>query len=244
MRAPTSTASRARRADVDFLGVTGVFTDIPDDQRECPSIGMNGYAGTGGAINAYTASNQPMWDISNTTTWVSGTPHAELRHQLSPLVAPARSGDGVPRQLRLQRRVHRQSGRRHAARVLLGRRRVPAGGVQRAGSCRQPARVQLQVLRAVLPGRLARQLEADASTWVFAGTTATCPTRPTIAWRGATWTTRPAVSWWPISRWSAAASWTAPTTSTPAGAARRTRTASRCSPRDWDLPGARLASRR
>ena len=58
---------------MDFLNVTGTFTNIPDNQRECPSIGMNGYAGTGGAINAYTASNQPMWDISNTTTWVSGT---------------------------------------------------------------------------------------------------------------------------------------------------------------------------
>ena len=37
------------QADVDFLDVTGVFTNVPDDQRECPSIGMNGYAGTGGA---------------------------------------------------------------------------------------------------------------------------------------------------------------------------------------------------
>ena len=61
------------QADVDFLDVTGVFTNVPDDQRECPSISMNGYAGTGGAINAYTASNQPMWDISNTTTWVKGS---------------------------------------------------------------------------------------------------------------------------------------------------------------------------
>ena len=60
------------QADVDFLNVTGVFTSIPDDQRECPSIAMTGYAGTGGAVNAYTASNQPMWDISNTTTWVKG----------------------------------------------------------------------------------------------------------------------------------------------------------------------------
>ena len=31
-------------ADVDFLGLTGVFTDLPDAQRECPSIGMHGYA--------------------------------------------------------------------------------------------------------------------------------------------------------------------------------------------------------
>ena len=60
------------QADVDFLNVSGVFTSIPDDQRECPSIGMLGYSGTGGAVNAYTASNQPMWDVSNTTTWVRG----------------------------------------------------------------------------------------------------------------------------------------------------------------------------
>jgi hypothetical protein len=61
------------QADVDFLNPTGVFQDIPDDQRECPSIAMQGYSGTGGAVNAYTASNQPMWDISNTTTWVKGS---------------------------------------------------------------------------------------------------------------------------------------------------------------------------
>ena len=33
---------------------------------------MQGYARAGGAVNEYTASNQPMWDISNTTTWVRG----------------------------------------------------------------------------------------------------------------------------------------------------------------------------
>ena len=59
------------QGDVDFLAVTGTFTDIPDAQRECPSIGIQSFSGTGGAVNAYTASNQPMWDISNTTTWVS-----------------------------------------------------------------------------------------------------------------------------------------------------------------------------
>jgi outer membrane receptor protein involved in Fe transport len=61
------------QADVDFLNASGVFTSIPDNQRECPSIAIDGYAGTGGAVNAYTASNQPMWDISNTTTWVRGS---------------------------------------------------------------------------------------------------------------------------------------------------------------------------
>lgn len=61
------------QADVDFLNTQGVFTNVPDDQRECPSIAMQSYSGTGGAVNAYSASNQPMWDISNTTTWVRGS---------------------------------------------------------------------------------------------------------------------------------------------------------------------------
>ncbi len=65
------------QADVDFLGVAGIFTGLPDTQRECPSIGIQGYAGTGGAVNAYSASNQPMWDIGNSTTYVTG------RHNLS-----------------------------------------------------------------------------------------------------------------------------------------------------------------
>jgi carboxypeptidase family protein/TonB-dependent receptor-like protein len=61
------------QADVDFLRLTGVFQDITDDQRECPSIGIGGYSGVGGAVNAYSASNQPMWDVSNTTTWIRGS---------------------------------------------------------------------------------------------------------------------------------------------------------------------------
>ena len=61
------------QADVDSLRIAATFTDIPDAQRECPSIAMNGFAGTGGAVNAYTASNQPMWDVSNTTTWVKSS---------------------------------------------------------------------------------------------------------------------------------------------------------------------------
>lgn len=60
------------QGDVDFLQSTGTFTGLPDAQRECPSIGIQGFAGTGGAVNAYSASNQPMWDLSNTTTWMKG----------------------------------------------------------------------------------------------------------------------------------------------------------------------------
>ena len=62
------------QSDVDSLQLTGVFTDIPDDQRECPSAAIEGFTNyVGGAINAYSASNQPMWDISNTTTWIRGS---------------------------------------------------------------------------------------------------------------------------------------------------------------------------
>jgi hypothetical protein len=61
------------QADIDFLAATGTFTNVPDEQRECPSMGMTGFAATGGPVNAYTASNQPMWDLSNTTTWISGS---------------------------------------------------------------------------------------------------------------------------------------------------------------------------
>ena len=58
------------QSEVDSLQLTGIFTNIPDDQRECPSVGIFGFSGVGGAGNAYSASNQPMWDIGNSTTWV------------------------------------------------------------------------------------------------------------------------------------------------------------------------------
>jgi outer membrane receptor protein involved in Fe transport len=60
---------------VDSLGLTGVFTSATavSEQLECPTMALaQGLAAGGGAINAYTASNQPMWDVSNTTTWVTG----------------------------------------------------------------------------------------------------------------------------------------------------------------------------
>ena len=60
------------QADIDFLGLTGVFTNIPDLQRGCPGINIDTFASTGGPVNSYQASNQPMWDASSTTTWVKG----------------------------------------------------------------------------------------------------------------------------------------------------------------------------
>jgi hypothetical protein len=60
-------------ADVDFLGLAGVFQSIPDQQRGCPGVNVQGFSGVGGAVNDSTLSNQPMWDFSNTTTWVRGS---------------------------------------------------------------------------------------------------------------------------------------------------------------------------
>ncbi len=66
----------APQSDIDTLNLTGVFTGIPDVQRTYPAVGFGGVgtglSGGGSAVNDYTTSNQPMWDISNTTTWITG----------------------------------------------------------------------------------------------------------------------------------------------------------------------------
>jgi len=66
----------APQSDIDPLNLTGVFTGIPDVQRTYPAVGFGGVgtglSGGGSAVNDYTTSNQPMWDISNTTTWITG----------------------------------------------------------------------------------------------------------------------------------------------------------------------------
>lgn len=60
-------------ADISALGLTGVFTGLSPAQRVYPSIGINGgFSGVGGAVNAYTASNQPMWEFADSFTWVRG----------------------------------------------------------------------------------------------------------------------------------------------------------------------------
>ncbi len=66
----------APQSDIDPLKLTGVFTGLPDDQRSYPAVGFGGVgaglSGGGSAVNDYQASYQPMWDISNTTTWIRG----------------------------------------------------------------------------------------------------------------------------------------------------------------------------
>jgi hypothetical protein len=66
----------AEQADIDALRLTGVFTStLSDTQRGYPGIvfAAGGLARVGGAVNDYTTSYQPMWDISNTTTWIRGS---------------------------------------------------------------------------------------------------------------------------------------------------------------------------
>ncbi|HYP07167.1 MAG TPA: carboxypeptidase-like regulatory domain-containing protein [Bryobacteraceae bacterium] len=71
----------ANPADIEPLQLTGVFTNLEDDQRTYPAIGFanngNGLAGGGSAGNDYQASQQPMWDIGDGATWIRG------RHTLS-----------------------------------------------------------------------------------------------------------------------------------------------------------------
>ncbi|MCC7154238.1 MAG: TonB-dependent receptor [Bryobacterales bacterium] len=66
----------AAQADIDALKLTGVFTNLNDQQRSYPAVGFGGVgtglSGGGSAVNDYQASRQPMWDISNTTTWIRG----------------------------------------------------------------------------------------------------------------------------------------------------------------------------
>ena len=77
---------------------TGIFQDIPDDQRNCSEHRHPEPTPAPAApVNAYTASNQPMWDVSNTTTWIKGDHTLELRRQLPPVVAAAGPGHRVPR---------------------------------------------------------------------------------------------------------------------------------------------------
>ncbi len=64
----------AAPSDIAALGLTGVFTALSPEQRVYPSVSLSrgGYSNVGGYINAYTASNQPMWDFADSVTWVRG----------------------------------------------------------------------------------------------------------------------------------------------------------------------------
>jgi hypothetical protein len=66
----------AAKADVAALNLTGVFTSaLSDAQRGYPGIAFSagGFARAGGAVNDYTTSSQPMWDVGDTITWIRGS---------------------------------------------------------------------------------------------------------------------------------------------------------------------------
>jgi hypothetical protein len=58
---------------VSALGLKSIYQNLPDIERTWPDIGLQGYAGVGGAVNAFTASEVPIWDISDTFTIVRGS---------------------------------------------------------------------------------------------------------------------------------------------------------------------------
>ena len=66
----------ADQGDIDAVSLTGVFDNLDDQQRSYPGVGFSGngsgLSGGGSAVNDYQTSNQPMWDISNGTTWIRG----------------------------------------------------------------------------------------------------------------------------------------------------------------------------
>jgi hypothetical protein len=62
----------APQSAVDAIALTGVFQKMPDIQRTWPLLSMTGYSSGGGAVNAYQASNQPMWDYSDSLNIIRG----------------------------------------------------------------------------------------------------------------------------------------------------------------------------
>jgi hypothetical protein len=71
-------STTAPQADIDPLKLTGVFSGLSEDQRSYPAVGFGGTAGAGlsgggSAGNDFQSSYQPMYDMSNTTTWIHGS---------------------------------------------------------------------------------------------------------------------------------------------------------------------------
>lgn len=59
-------------ADITRLGLSGVFTNLSDQQKVTPLVVMGNYSWGGGAGGAVMLSNQPMIDIGNGTTLIRG----------------------------------------------------------------------------------------------------------------------------------------------------------------------------
>ena len=121
------------QADVDFLGLTGIFTQHP---RPAAGMSRRRHAGIreGGRGRQRLHGQQPTHVGRQQHDHVGhGQPHAQLRRELPPVVAPARHGRRPPRRLReLQHRLHREPVRGLPARLLRRRQRLPARALLRS----------------------------------------------------------------------------------------------------------------
>jgi|KBSMisStandDraft_5_1062788.scaffolds.fasta_scaffold07414_4 hypothetical protein len=66
------TATAPPATAVSGLGLTGTFTKFSGGQESWPYIAMSQFSAAGGPVNAYTASNQPMWEFADSVTLTRG----------------------------------------------------------------------------------------------------------------------------------------------------------------------------
>jgi hypothetical protein len=59
-------------AAISTLALTGTFTSFAGGQASWPNIAISQFAAFGGPINAYTASDQPMWEFGDSVTMIRG----------------------------------------------------------------------------------------------------------------------------------------------------------------------------
>jgi hypothetical protein len=57
---------------VDALGLTGVFSNLPDCARSFPGIGLSQFSGVGGPVNDTSTSNIPTRELSDSLTLIHG----------------------------------------------------------------------------------------------------------------------------------------------------------------------------
>ena len=62
---------------ISALGLTGTFTKFAGGQKSWPNMGISQFSNFGGPINAYTSSNQPMWEFADSLNIARG------RHTIS-----------------------------------------------------------------------------------------------------------------------------------------------------------------
>ena len=74
-------------ASVSAMGFTGLYNNLPDIERPGPAFAWKWFSGGGGAVNAYTASDQPMSDLSDSLIYIKGahslTVGGNFRHWVS-----------------------------------------------------------------------------------------------------------------------------------------------------------------